>query len=204
MACSPMSSLDTKPPSRIVDRRRYSPARPTGWAAGTSAQETAGRSHTAEGGSDLVPALGRHPDAARPEIVRPSRDVSERMSRHPRKDTAPEMELRRTLHSRGLRYRVHVPVPGMARRKIDIAFLGPKLAVFVDGCFWHGCPRHGMLPRNNREWWRLKLDGNQRRDRETTQHLMNHGWNVLRLWCHESTSDAADKVCDRLGVSQVR
>jgi len=101
-----------------------------------------------------------------PPLIVSSLQVSAQMARHPRKDTGPELTLRRLLFARGLRYRVQFRVPGMARRTIDIAFPGKKVAVFLDGCFWHGCPEHGMLPHSNREWWRRKLDGNRRRDLE--------------------------------------
>src|SRR5690606_41179245 len=118
--------------------------------------------------------------------------VSAQMARHPRKDTGPELALRRLLFARGLRYRVHLPVPGMGRRTIDIAFPGKKLAVFLDGCFWHGCPEHGMLPRSNREWWRRKLDANQSRDAEPTAHRRGPGWGVLVFWGHEDSLAVAD------------
>ena len=90
-----------------------------------------------------------------------SRLVSEQMSRMPRSSTGPEVALRRALHAAGLRFRVHLrELPGTP----DIAFTRAKVAVFVDGCFWHGCAQHGVLPKNNREWWREKLGRN--RDRE--------------------------------------
>src|SRR6266498_3150944 len=96
-----------------------------------------------------------------------SRAVSEQMSRHPRRDTGVEVVVRRALHRRGLRYRVHVPVPGMPRRTIDVVFTRARVAVFLDGCFWHGCPDHGMIPRSNAEWWRNKLRRTRERDAET-------------------------------------
>jgi DNA mismatch endonuclease (patch repair protein) len=134
-------------------------------------------------------------DARRvPAVVASSPQVSAQMSRHPSKDTEPEVALRRMLFARGLRYRVHLRVPGLPRRTIDIAFSRAKVAVFIDGCFWHGCPEHGMLPRSNREWWRQKLDGNRRRDEETAAHLARLGWHVLRFWCHEDIIDVAETV----------
>jgi len=108
------------------------------------------------------------------------------MSRQNSRDTAPEVAVRRILHAAGLRYRVNVPVPGMSRRTIDIAFPKAKIAVFLDGCFWHGCPQHATSPKANAEWWRAKLDKNMARDRETTEHLRAQGWTVLRFWEHES------------------
>ncbi len=129
-----------------------------------------------------------------PTMVASSPQVSAQMSRHPRRNTEPEVALRRLLFAGGLRYRVHLRVPGLARRTIDIAFPGTKVAVFVDGCFWHGCPDHGMVPRSNREWWRQKLDGNRRRDEETAAHLAGSGWDVLRFWCHEDVAAVAEVV----------
>ncbi|MFC9611989.1 very short patch repair endonuclease [Streptomyces sp. NPDC056938] len=120
--------------------------------------------------------------------------VSARMSRQARKDTAPEVEVRRLLHASGLRYRLHVRVPDMPRRTIDIAFTRAKVAVFLDGCFWHGCPEHATQPKANAEWWRAKLDRNMARDRETTEHLLADDWTVLRFWEHESAADVATRI----------
>lgn len=116
------------------------------------------------------------------------------MSRARRRDTAPELALRRVLHARGLRFRVAFPVPGQRRRTIDVAFTRVRLAVFVDGCFWHGCLLHGTSPQANSEWWRAKIAANQARDADTDQALGLAGWTVLRLWEHEDPSDGADRV----------
>lgn len=102
--------------------------------------------------------------------------------------------MRRLLHADGLRYRLQVPVPGMPRRTMDIAFGKLKIAVFLDGCFWHGCPQHATSPRANAEWWRSKLDRNMERDRETTQHVTSAGWTVLRFWEHESAEDVSQRI----------
>ncbi|MET8214983.1 very short patch repair endonuclease [Streptomyces hirsutus] len=116
------------------------------------------------------------------------------MSRQGSRDTAPEVAVRKLLHASGMRYRVNVPVPGMPRRTIDIAFPKVKIAVFLDGCFWHGCPEHATHPRANAEWWRAKLDKNTARDLETTEHLAAEGWTVLRFWEHEVPDDVASTV----------
>lgn len=129
-----------------------------------------------------------------PSRRRPDEALSARMSTFARRDTAPEMALRRELHRRGLRYRLHVPVPGAARRRIDAAFAGARVAVFVDGCFWHGCPEHGVEPSRNSEWWRWKVDRNQARDADTGQLLTEAGWTVVRVWEHEDVVAAADRV----------
>ncbi|MEY2243628.1 very short patch repair endonuclease [Streptomyces sp. BF23-18] len=116
------------------------------------------------------------------------------MSRQVSKDTNAELAVRRLLHAAGLRYRVEYPVPGMARRRIDVAFTRAKVAVLIDGCFWHGCPEHATRPKANAEWWREKLDRNMARDRETTEHLVTQGWVVLRFWEHETPEEVTARV----------
>ncbi|WP_324609641.1 very short patch repair endonuclease [Streptomyces sp. WM6386] len=123
-----------------------------------------------------------------------SPSVSARMSRQVSRDTQPELAVRRLLHADGLRYRVHYPVPGMPRRSMDIAFSKLRIAVFLDGCYWHGCPDHATHPRANAEWWRAKLDRNITRDRETTDHLTAAGWAVLRFWEHEPVDDVVHRI----------
>ena len=121
-----------------------------------------------------------------------------RMSTAKRRDTGPEMLLRRELHARGRRFRVATKVPGNNRRTIDIAFPRQRLAVFVDGCFWHGCPEHGTQPRANSEWWIQKLAANKARDEDTNRLLAERGWTVLRIWEHEPVAVAASSVEDAL------
>ncbi|MER8116210.1 very short patch repair endonuclease [Streptomyces sp. NPDC094031] len=129
-----------------------------------------------------------------PHVTPSSAAVSARMSRQMSKDTAAELAVRRLLHAAGLRYRVEYPVPGMARRRIDVAFTSTKVAVLIDGCFWHGCPEHATHPKSNAQWWRQKLDRNIARDLETTEHLVAAGWEVLRFWEHESPVTVALRV----------
>ncbi|MER5381429.1 very short patch repair endonuclease [Streptomyces sp. NPDC002688] len=124
------------------------------------------------------------------------------MSRQSSRDTAPEVAVRRLLHAAGLRYRVNVPVPGIPRRTIDIAFSKAKIAIFLDGCFWHGCPQHATQPKANAEWWRAKLDKNMARDIETTAHLEGAGWTVLRFWEHERPQHIAQVVAEARAASQ--
>lgn len=121
-----------------------------------------------------------------------SAEVARRMRAQPRRDTAPELAIRRELFSRGLRYRVDFRAVG--RRRVDIAFTRRKVAVFVDGCFWHSCPAHRTSPRSNAEWWRRKLDANVRRDRDTDAELEAHGWLVVRVWEHENPAEAASRI----------
>ena len=117
--------------------------------------------------------------------------TSARLRRQPRSGTKPEVALRRELHRRGLRFQANHPeLPG----RPDIVFTRAKVAVFVDGCFWHRCPEHGTLPRNNRDWWQAKLDRNVNRDRAKDAALGELGWYVLHVWEHESTEPAADRV----------
>lgn len=89
---------------------------------------------------------------------------------------------------------MNYPVPDMPRRTIDIAFSRARIAVFMDGCFWHGCPVHATRPRANAEWWREKLAKNMARDHETTERLKEAGWTVLRFWEHEAPEDVAQQV----------
>jgi DNA mismatch endonuclease (patch repair protein) len=116
------------------------------------------------------------------------------MSRQAARNTSPEVAVRKLLHAEGLRYRLHVRVPGMPRRTIDIAFPGQKVAVFLDGCFWHGCPQHATEPKSNTEWWRLKIRRNIDRDLETTEYLRAAGWTVLRFWEHASPKIVAEAI----------
>lgn len=109
----------------------------------------------------------------------------------PRSSTKPELALRRELHRRGLRFTVNRrDLPGTP----DVVFSRARMAVFVDGCFWHGCPDHGVLPKNNREWWRDKLETNQRRDAAKDDLLASQGWFTVHLWEHVALEEMADLV----------
>lgn len=120
-----------------------------------------------------------------------NRLVSEQMSRMPRADTGPELALRRELHARGLRFRVHDRrLPGTP----DVVLTRARLAVFIDGCFWHGCPEHGTLPRNNRDWWAAKLEANAERDRRKDAELTGMGWTPVHFWEHVPVAEMADVV----------
>ncbi len=94
----------------------------------------------------------------------------------------------------GLRYRVTWPVPGQRRRTIDIAFTRARVAVYIDGCFWHGCPLHGTMPRSNTAWWEAKLSANQARDASVNSQLNALGWTVLRFWEHEAPDSVAERI----------
>lgn len=118
-----------------------------------------------------------------------------------RRDTAPELALRRELHRRGLRFRVDMPPIRGLRRRADVLFTRHKVAVYVDGCFWHRCPQHATSPRANADWWASKLEGNVRRDRDTDERLSSAGWTVVRVWEHEDPTEAVERVVAVLAVS---
>jgi DNA mismatch endonuclease (patch repair protein) len=112
-----------------------------------------------------------------------------------RVNTRPELALRSELHRRGLRFRKEVALrPADRLRRVDIVFPRVKLAVFLDGCFWHGCPQHGNNPKANTDYWRPKLARNVARDREVTRELVAAGWSVIRVWEHEDVSEAAARI----------
>ena len=111
-----------------------------------------------------------------------------------RRDTKPELAIRSALHQLGMRFRVDfAPLPDR-RRRADVVFTRWRVAVYVDGCFWHGCPEHGTTPRANEGYWRDKLRRNRERDAETVADLIDAGWTVVRVWEHESPGDAAHRI----------
>lgn len=121
------------------------------------------------------------------------------MTAQPRADTSPERDLRSVLHGRGLRFRKHVaPLPAL-RCRADVVFRSQRVAIFVDGCFWHLCPVHGVIPRSNAEWWRDKLERNVARDRRNDEALRQEGWIVMRVWEHEDPNAAADRIEAAMG-----
>ncbi len=112
-----------------------------------------------------------------------------------RRDTKPERDLRALLHRAGLRYRVDYRVgAGRSAPRPDVAFPRQRVAVFVDGCFWHQCPEHGAVPATNRDFWEPKLQANVERDRRQTMHLEDKGWLVIRVWEHEAPEEAAERI----------
>ncbi|MFD7487416.1 very short patch repair endonuclease [Streptomyces mirabilis] len=118
------------------------------------------------------------------------------------RDTKPERLVRSLLHAQGLRYRVAAkPLPGL-RRTADIVFRPVKLAVFIDGCYWHGCPDHYVPPRTNPGYWSDKVARNMARDRDTDEQLKAAGWTVLRFWEHDPADDSAVKIA--AAVSRLR
>lgn len=121
-------------------------------------------------------------------------EASHRMQRIRQQNTSAEAAVRRELYACGLRYRVQVPVLTKPRRVADVAFSGLRVAVFVDGCFWHGCPEHATWPKANADFWRSKILANKERDLDTDRRLREDGWAVVRAWAHEAPSDVASRV----------
>lgn len=110
------------------------------------------------------------------------------------RDTKPELALRSAVHALGMRYRVGVrPVPEV-RRTADLVFTRAKVAVFLDGCFWHGCPEHYRPAKRNSGFWQGKIEGNVARDADTDSRLRDAGWTVVRIWEHEDVSVAARRI----------
>lgn len=129
-----------------------------------------------------------------PRIQSSSTEASRRMARVRQKGTNAEIALRRELYRIGLRYRVNYDVLKKPRRVADVAFPGLEIAVFIDGCFWHGCPDHASWPKQNAEFWRQKIEANRLRDLDTNERLRSKGWTILRFWEHESPIKAAEIV----------
>jgi len=118
------------------------------------------------------------------------------------KDTKPEIALRRALHARGLRYFKNRRPIREIRRTADIVFPTARVAVFIDGCFWHGCPDHHTIAKTNAEYWSAKVDRNQSRDRETDALLADAGWTVVRIWEHVGLDDATDLVASTVTAAR--
>jgi DNA (cytosine-5)-methyltransferase 1 len=149
-------------------------------------------------GAEVVGALGGHrrragqaqaPAASTPEALH-------RMRATRRRDTSAELAIRRLLHARGLRFRVDRQVLPGTRRRADVVFAGAKVAAYIDGCFWHSCPRHRTEPKANAAWWAAKLSRNRRRDTETNRQLRRAGWVVERVWEHEAPAAAAARIAN--------
>lgn len=111
-----------------------------------------------------------------------------------RRDTSPELALRRLLHAAGLRYRVDARPLYDLNRRADLVFHGRKVAIFVDGCYWHGCAEHGTVAQTNAAYWSSKIRRNRERDADTNRRLCDAGWTVIRVWEHEDPVVAAERV----------
>lgn len=120
--------------------------------------------------------------------------VEARMKRQRQRDTKAETAVRRELHARGLRFRVDSTLEPGLRTRGDIVWKTLRLVVFIDGCYWHGCPVHATRPKANATWWATKLDANIARDSRNNEALAQLGWRVLRFWEHEDPTDTADAI----------
>ncbi len=120
--------------------------------------------------------------------------IRDRMRAQRTRDTAAERALRSALFRRGLRFRVNHKLPGLSRKTFDVVFPRARVAVLVDGCFWHACPVHATWPKANAEWWRNKIEENRRRDVATNEALVAAGWTVVRVWEHVEPEVAAERI----------
>jgi DNA mismatch endonuclease (patch repair protein) len=116
------------------------------------------------------------------------------MRRVRQRDTCPEVALRFLIHRLGLRYAIDGRPVASVGRRADLVFRSARVAVFVDGCFWHGCPDHATWPKNNAQWWRAKIRSNRSRDRDTDELLKRNGWLSIRVWEHEEPGTAALRI----------
>lgn len=174
------------PPALLAARR----AIPVRDSQGDAPVTTPGRDH-------LGPALPRTPTA--------TSDAARRAMRGNRRvDTGPEIRLRRELHRRGFRYRKDAVVAaGEMRTRPDLVFRRARVVVFLDGCFWHGCPAHCRIPRRNRDYWQAKIDRNRARDRRADEALTSAGWTVVRLWEHVPLDEAVTSVATALNAQDI-
>ena len=109
------------------------------------------------------------------------------MSKQPSKGTKPELLLASELHRRRFKVILNdVMLPG----RPDLVLPNQKIAIFVHGCFWHGCPKHGTTPKHNRKWWKAKIESNKKRDRRNARKLRQLGWSVYQIWEHENPQTA--------------
>ncbi|BBZ26708.1 very short patch repair endonuclease [Mycolicibacterium madagascariense] len=123
-----------------------------------------------------------------------SPEARARMQSNKSRDTKPELALRSAVHARGLRYRVSAKPLAGVRRTADLVFTRAQVAVFLDGCFWHGCPEHHTVAAANATFWAEKVENNRARDRNTDERLAAAGWVSIRIWEHEDPQEAAARV----------
>lgn len=134
---------------------------------------------------------------ARSDVVPVAEATARTMRANRGRDSGPELRLRRLLHASGLRFRVDHPLPFERRRRADVVFTRVGLYVFLDGCFWHGCPDHYVAPRTRGEFWQAKVTDNIKRDGDTTARLQALGLSVIRVWEHEDPAEAAERIADK-------
>lgn len=129
-----------------------------------------------------------------PESWASSDHARRTMKANRRRDTKPELRILSALHRSGLRFRVDTAPLAGVRRRADIVLTRVHVAVFIDGCFWHGCPEHFIPPKTNADYWRQKIQRNRDRDKDTDRILADEGWTVLRFWEHENPNEAANAI----------
>jgi DNA mismatch endonuclease (patch repair protein) len=151
--------------------------------------------------SDMIENLGGSTCAVLGKSWAASPAVRRVMQGNKSRDTKPEVAVRSAVHALGMRYRVSArPLAGL-RRTADLVFRSARVAVFVDGCFWHGCPAHHSPPKTNAGYWSAKIQGNKSRDRDTTERLRMEGSTVLRFWSHEEPMSVAAQIADVVGTN---
>ena len=128
--------------------------------------------------------------------------VRRRMQLTRGRDNPFEKSVRSLLHASGLRYRIHYPLPGLKRCTCDLAIPRLKIAIFLDGCFWHGCPIHPPVVKKNRDFWLQKIDRNRKRDAQTTEHLVSCSWTVLRYWEHERPEEIVQAILSAVDTAK--
>lgn len=137
-------------------------------------------------------------------VVEPSRPpaptpgIRSRMEQQKQRDTQPEIRIRSILHRTGYRFRADIRPESFLKTRADIVFTRVKLAVFIDGCFWHSCPVHRTTPKSNTAWWLAKLEANRKRDRAADEALGKMGWKVMRIWEHEDPEKDARRIASVL------
>lgn len=136
----------------------------------------------------------------RPQASSP--EVSARMKKIRRRDTAPEKAIRSKLWRLGYRYKIDSRPESSVGRKADLTFRSRLVAVFIDGCYWHGCPKHCVTSGKNRSWWNRKIATNRIRDRDTSRRLRAAGWTVVRIWEHENVTRAVERLVRVLNSSR--
>lgn len=148
------------------------------------------------------------PHGYRALVLRPAPAASSEarrrvLCRTGRRDTKPEIALRRELHRRGLRFLVDATPDGTSRRRrADIVLRGARIAVLVHGCFWHGCPEHYHAPKANAAWWQRKLESVLLRDADTLDRLADAGWLPFVVWEHEDMAEVADTLLELVRTRQ--
>jgi DNA mismatch endonuclease, patch repair protein len=140
---------------------------------------------------------GATPPRLPPTPAASSAAVRARLQRLPSRNTKPELAVRRSLHALGFRYRINARLPlAQVRRSADLIFGPAKVAVFIDGCWIHRCPEHYAPSKSNSDWWAAKIEGNERRDRDTDRRLVEIGWLPLRAWTHEPLDEVVTRIAE--------